>query len=141
MKKILFTEVQIKELENFLKSKEEYIIGVRVSLILALARGQSSRKIGDIKILSHNQIIKWANRYLNEGLEGLKDRHRSGRKPKISEEQLRWLKNLVLNETPSQYGYNTDIWTAPILVEMIEKYCNIKYSDDMVYILLKKNLD
>jgi len=40
MKKILFTEVQIKELENFLKSKEEYIIGVRVSLILALARGR-----------------------------------------------------------------------------------------------------
>ncbi|NDK10399.1 hypothetical protein GW846_06520 [Candidatus Gracilibacteria bacterium] len=91
-------------------------------------------------LLSHNQILIWAKRFIEKGIEGLKDKPKTGRKSKISPEQLSWLKNLVVNESPTKYGYNTETWTAPLIVQVLNKECHLKYSDDMVYILLKKKL-
>jgi len=66
---------------------------------------------------------------------------KSGGKPKLSSEQLDWLRNLILNMSPTGYGYNTEIWTAPMLVEQIKINCNVTYSDDAVYIILKSKLN
>jgi len=140
MRKIQFPENASKEIEALLKSKEDYKIALRLVSILPLAKGESSRKAQELLLLSHNQILIWAKRYLTKGIKGLEDKPKTGRKSKISEEQLQWLKGLVLNQSPTQYGFNTETWTAPMLVQMIEKECKIKYSDDMVYIILKKKL-
>ena len=92
-------------------------------------------------MLSRNQICIWAKRFEEFGIEGLKDKPKSGRKSAISDEKLIWLRNLVINESHTQFGYNTETWTAPILVKVVEKECNITYSDDMMYIILKKKLN
>lgn len=140
MQKIKFPEHTAEQIEALLKSKEDYKIASRLVSILPLAKGESSRKAQDLLLLSHNQILIWSKRFLKLGVEGLKDKPKTGRKSQISEEQLNWLRNLVLNESPQTYGYNTETWTAPLIVQVIEKQCHIKYSDDMVYILLKKKL-
>jgi transposase len=47
----------------------------------------------------------------------------------------------VVNESPIHHGFNTETWTAPLLVKVVKKYVNhITYSDDMIYMLLKKKL-
>ena len=46
----------------------------------------------------------------------------------------------MLEESPLKYGFNTETWTAPMIVQTLDKECDLKYSDDMVYILLKKKL-
>ena len=108
--------------------------------ILPIAKGESSRKAQELLLLSHNQICIWVKRFNEFGLEGLNDRPKTGRKSKISTEQLDWLKSVVLTESPTKYGFNTETWTAPLLVKVVEKHCNIIYSDDMIYVLLKKKL-
>ncbi len=140
MQKIKFPEHTAEQIEALLKSKEDYKVAARLVSILPLAKGESSRKAQDLLLLSHNQILIWSKRFLELGVEGLKDKPKTGRKSQITEEQLNWLRNLVLNESPQMYGYNTETWTAPLIVQAIEKQCHIKYSDDMVYILLKKKL-
>lgn len=50
------------------------------------------------------------------------------------------LKNTVLNKTPEEFGYNTSIWTAPLLIEWVKREFNITYSDDAIYIILKHKL-
>jgi len=140
MQKIVFPENSVALIEESLKSKEDYKIAARLVCILSLARGDSSRKAQEILLLSHNQILIWAKRFIEKGIEGLKDKPKTGRKSKISPEQLSWLKNLVVNESPTKYGYNTETWTVPLIVQVLNKECHLKYSDDMVYILLKKKL-
>ena len=83
----------------------------------------------------------WAKRFNNFGVEGLKDKVKPGRKPTITQEQLGRLKNVILNEKPEDYGYNSGTWTAPIISDWLFKECNIKYSDDNIYLLLKKKLN
>jgi transposase len=141
MQKLEITSMSVSEIENLLKSKEDYKIALRLISILPIAKGESSRKAQELLLLSHNQICTWVKRFNEFGLEGLNDRPKTGRKPKISSEQLEWLKNVVVNESPTQYGFNTETWTAPIIVKVVEKQCDISYSDDMIYILLKKKLN
>lgn len=140
MQKLEITSMSVSEIENLLKSKEDYKTAARLVSILPIAKGESSRKAQELLLLSHNQICIWVKRFNELGLEGLKDKPKTGRKPKISSEQLVWLKDVVLNESPTKHGFNTETWTAPLIVIIIEKKCNIIYSDDMIYVILKKKL-
>jgi len=140
MQKIQFPDDLSKKIEILLKSKEDYKIATRLACILPLAKGESSRKAQEMLLLSHNQILIWSKRFIEQGIDGLKDKPKTGRKSQMTEEKLNWLKNLVLNECPTKYGFNTETWTAPLIVIVLEKECNLKYSDDMVYVLLKKKL-
>lgn len=140
MQKLEITSMGASEIEALLKTKEDYKIAWRLMCILPIAKGESSRKAQELLMLSHNQICIWVKRFNEYGLEGLKDKPKTGRKPKISAKQLEWLKDLVLNESPTKHGFNTETWTAPLIVKAVEEYCNITYSDDMIYVLLKKKL-
>lgn len=132
--------MSVSEIECLIKSKEDYKIALRLFSILPIAKGESSRKAQELLLLSHNQICIWVKRFNEFGLEGLYDKPKTGRKPQITKEQLDWLKNVVLNENPTEHGFNTGIWTAPLLIKIIENHCNITYSDDMIYTILKKKL-
>jgi transposase len=140
MQKLEITSMSVSDIENILKSKEDDKIALRLVSILPIAKGESSRKAQQQLLLSHNQICIWVKRFNEFGLEGLYDKPKTGRKPKISETQLAWLRNVVIAESPTKYGFNTQTWTAPLIVIILEKHCNIKYSDDMVYVILKKKL-
>ena len=141
MQKIQITSMTTSEIEALLKSKEDYKIALRLLCLLPLSKGVSSRKAKELMLLSHNQILIWAKRFNENGLDGLKDRPKTGRKPQISEEKLIWLKQVVTQESPTKYEYNTETWAAPLLVDLIQKECNISYSDDMIYVILKKKLN
>lgn len=140
MQKLEIRSMSVSEIEDLLKSAKDAKLSLRLYNILNVAKGASSRKAEESLLLSHNQICIWVKRFNESGIEGLKDRPKTGRKPKITKEQLDWLKKVVLSESPTEYGFNTATWTAPLLVKVIEKHCNIKYSDDMIYVLLKKKL-
>lgn len=140
MKKIQITSKTADEIKALIRSKESFQIGSRLVSILPIAMGQSSRKAQELLLLSHNQICIWAKRFNEQGVEGLKDKVKTGRKPRITLDQLVWLKDLVLNVSPTKYDFNTEVWTAPMLVKMLKQECDLTYSDDAVYILLKNKL-
>jgi transposase len=74
MRKLEITPMSASEIEDILKSKEDYKIALRLVSILPIAKGESSRKAQELLLLSHNQICIWVKRFNEFGLEGLKDR-------------------------------------------------------------------
>ena len=141
MQKTQITKVTAAELEAALKSKEEYKIFNRLLCMLHIARGNSSREVEKLFYMSHNQICLWVKRLNEEGIRGLYSKVKPGRSSRINEEQCKKLRHTVLKETPNDYGFNTSTWTAPIIVKWLKSECNITYSDDAVYVLLKKKLN
>lgn len=140
MRKLQLKKITATQIEALLKSKEEYKIATRLVCMLQIAKGGSSRMAEELLLLSHNQICIWVKRLNQEGIKGLYDKPKSGRKSKITEDQLKELKETILYKQPTDFGFNTATWTAPLLVKWVEKYCNIKYSDDAIYLLLKNKL-
>jgi putative transposase len=73
---------------------------------------------------------KWLKRFDNEGLEGLKDRPRSGRPPDIPEEKLLKIRR-ELSENPLG-------WKAKEIMNIIRQKTGVRYHEVHVYRLLHK---
>jgi putative transposase len=74
---------------------------------------------------------KWLKRFNNDGLDGLKDRHRSGRPPDVPKEKLSKIRS-ELSESPSG-------WKAKEIMDIIYKITGVRYHHEVhVYGLLHK---
>lgn len=61
------------------------VVGFRARIVLALADNLSTSEAAEALDTSPPTVRKWRDRYLSEGLNGLWDRHRSGRPPVVDE--------------------------------------------------------
>lgn len=77
------------------------------------------------------------HRFEEEGLDGLRDKPGRGRKPLLSSDQRTRLSELIAKESPLDYGYNTDTWTGPLLIDWISDQFNISYKKAQIYNIIK----
>ena len=76
------------------------------------------------------RAYKWLKRYDIDGIEGLRDRHRSGRPPDVSEEKILGIR--------TELSANPSGWRAKEVMEIIYKRTGIRYHEVHVYRLLHK---
>ncbi len=73
---------------------------------------------------------KWLKRFQEEGLDGLRDKHRSGRPPDISEEtSVKIRRELSANQSG---------WNAKEVMHLIYERTGIRYHEVHIYRLLHK---
>jgi transposase len=127
-----------EQIKALFTKDEKYTIGIRLYAVYQVSIGQSTRKLESLYNTSFKQICNWVHRFEESGLEGLKDKPKSGRKPRLTDEHLKELSNVLQNNRPDEFGYNTATWNGPILKEYIQKYYQITYKKAQVYNLLKQ---
>lgn len=82
---IELTDEQRQELESVARSyTRPYIEVVRAKIVLYAADGLSNQEIAERLDTTRPIVSKWRKRFFDEGLDGLKERHRSGRPPDFS---------------------------------------------------------
>ncbi|ANH81771.1 transposase [Niabella ginsenosidivorans] len=128
---------QPEDIKALLRKDERYTIGLRLYAIYQVSLGQPSRKLEELYNTSFKQITNWVHRFEQEGIEGLKDKRGRGRKSKLDEEQLERIKQLLLNESPIDFGFNTATWTGPLVIDWIRKYFGLEYKKAQIYNILK----
>lgn len=119
MIRIFLTEVERLELTR-LRLDRSSNMGERAHYVLLAASGESAPNIA--RLLSRNIITirLWLNRYVKEGLAGLKTIKASGRPAKkaaIIEAQLQEL----LSKSPQEYGYQEAGWQINLLRDWFQK--------------------
>ena len=86
----------------------------------------------------HRQSVnRWARQLAEQGITGLKKAGRAGRKPKLTEADLGRIE-AGLKRGPEVLGYDTSLWTAWRVADLIERECGVKYSPGHVWWLLRK---
>jgi transposase len=73
---------------------------------------------------------KWLKRFDKSGLDGLKDLHRSGRPPEVSEE--------IFSEIRSELSENPSGWKAKEIMNIIYQSTGVRYHEVHIYRLLHK---
>lgn len=127
-----------EEIKALFKRDERYTIGLRLYAVYQVALGQPSRNLEELYQTSFKQITNWVHRFELEGIEGLKDKPGRGRKSLLSTEQLGELSDLLLKESPTGHGYNTETWTGPMLIDWIRKNYGIEYKKAQIYNIIKQ---
>ena len=123
------TSVALDELRRFISERKKsgdldewrrgkailrYIEGERVSLIA---------KDLDVTRGSVNRWLQW---YEASGLQGLLTSKAPGATPKLNKEQRQQLTDLV-EAGPSAAGYNSGVWTGPMIGDLIEHHFGVRY--------------
>lgn len=130
-----YTPDQIKAL---FKKNERYSIGIRLYAVYQVSLGKSSRQLEEFYNTSFKQITNWVHRFEREGIDGLRDKPGRGRKPKLNQDQLHRLKEVVRDSSPLDFGYNSATWTGPLLIDWIKTTFKVEYKKAQIYNLLKK---
>jgi len=86
----------------------------------------------------HRQSVnRWARQLSESGISGLKKAGRAGRKPRLTEADLDNIR-AGLKRGPEALGYETGLWTAWRVADLIERQCGIRYHSGHVWKLLRK---
>ncbi|MGD9535085.1 MAG: transposase [Candidatus Nitrosocosmicus sp.] len=108
---------QKKELLAFMKStrdKEEYR---RAYAIKQKIDGISYKAIANDLNVNYRNVFDWINSYRKDGLNGIRNKRKNGgRRPVIStEKNKKLIKDIVLNKSPTTFGYLKNTWSIRLL--------------------------
>ena len=90
----------------------------RADGLLLVAGGVSLTHAAAIFGCARHSLRRWTERFLAEGREGLADRDRPGRPPKL-DAAARALLETVLDQSPLDHGYPVTTWTVADLTDLL----------------------
>ena len=82
-------------------------------------------------------LNRWLQWYDANGVDGLKTNYAPGPVPKLSPEQRQELSRLI-EEGPLAAGYETGVWTGPMIGDLIEDKFGVRYHNHHVPRLLNQ---
>lgn len=117
---------QLKELER------RRLLGARL-LQEGVPQAEVARRVG----VHRQSVSRWAQQLERSGRPGLKSPGRTGRKPRLGPGEL---KRIVrgLERGPEALGYETALWTAWRVADLIERECAMKFSAVQAWRILRQ---
>jgi transposase len=94
--------------------------------------GLSPEVVANVYNVTHACIYRWLNQYDQGGYEALESKMPPGAAPLITSEMDKWLKLIVLNNIPVDFGYDVNLWTCSIIAELLKREFGVTVSDSTV---------
>src|SRR2546428_9263916 len=82
--KLHFSEDALPTLDPFLQQTKEARVFRRAQAVRDVVTGQRLQTVSDTRHFTYSALRKWVYRLANQGPQGLLDRRRSGRPPRVS---------------------------------------------------------
>ena len=89
--------------------------------------------------VSAQTASRWHRTFLTEGKAGLAGAGRAGRLPKLTDEQLAQVEQVLL-KGPRANGFSTEMWTLTRVAEVIETLTGVRYGQTQTWTLLRERL-
>jgi transposase len=82
--KLHFPDEALPTLEAFLKQTKEALVFRRVQAVREVVKGQRLQTVSDTLHFTYSALRKWVHHFAYHGVQGLVDRPRPGRPPKVT---------------------------------------------------------
>jgi len=141
MKKMfLLSPEKLEEIEKAIKQDQRIKVRQRALVIRLLHLGYKPKEISKQQMISIPTIYNWHKNWNENGIDGLANEPRTGRPPKLSDNQIHILKEL-LTQGAIIHGWHNELWTAKRVREVIRKRIGVEISDSRVRKLLRDRLN
>ena len=130
-----FEEQEWQKLFN--KHQQEYI-RTRLEAIKHIQDGKTRQEVMNHLGCARQSLITWIDRYCQEGLKGLVTATKTKRVQRLGEGEKEELKKMLLEQKPTEYSIDRQIWTGKIIIEVIHARWGIEIKDSRIYDILKE---
>jgi transposase len=115
-----FPDEALPTLDTFLKKTKEARVFRRAQAVRDVVQGQRLQTVSDTLHFTSSALRTWAYRFANRGTQGLVDRPRSGRPPKVTGELEQHL-NRLLEQDPLEPGSLHSQWRGRELATVLAR--------------------
>ena len=132
-----FPDHALPTLDTLLKQTKEARVFRRAQAVRAVVAGQHVSTVSITFRLANSAVRKWVQRFAQQGPQGLRDRPRSGRPPKVTCELEQHLNRLV-DQDPLQHGSIASQWSCRTLATVLAQQTGVQLGRESVRCVLKK---
>jgi transposase len=137
--KLHFPDDALPTLDTFLKQTKEARVFRRAQAVRNVVKGQRLQTVSDALQFTYSALRKWVYRFANQGTQGLVDRPRSGRPPKVTCALATHLNRLV-DQDPLQHGSIYSQWSCRELATVLAQQTGVHLGRESVRCALKKRI-
>jgi transposase len=112
-------------------------VALRLQALLLSAEGHTPPQIASLLHVHRTRVHAWVCNWNEYGPEGIKEGHRCGRPCELTAKQLQHLHDIV-ESGPVAYGFNSGVWTSPVLADVIHEEFGVGYHPGHVRKLLHR---
>ena len=132
-----FPDEALPTLDTLLKQTKEARVFRRAPAVRAVVKGHRLQTVSDTLQCTYSAVRTWVYRFANQGPQGLVDRPRSGRPPKVTGALAHHLDRLV-DQDPLQHGSSHAQWSCQELATVLARQTGMQVSRESVREVLKK---
>jgi transposase len=135
--KSYFPANALPTLETVLKQTQEARVFRRAQAVREVVAGQHVNTVSATFHLANSALRKWVQRFAQQGPQGLLDRPRSGRPPKVTcalEQHL----NRLIDQDPLEHGSLHFQWSCRELATVFARETGVHLGRESVRCVLKK---
>jgi transposase len=114
-----------KRLDRALEEKD-LAIWRRLKAVLSYIEGHAVQALADLLDVDRSTISRWLQQYDRHNLAGLETGTAPGAAPRLSPEQRQEL-GAILDAGPQAAGFDTGLWTGPMIGQVIKEHWNVEY--------------
>ena len=139
-KKINFQlpEAGLREIVEAIKRDKRPEVRQRAMGLRLLHEGKAPKEVGELLSVSQPTVYDWHHRWQAQGVEGLANRPKSGRRVKATAEYVGVLEQVV-DQDPQVLGYAFSIWTTERLRLHLKDKTGIELKPTQFRALLKEH--
>jgi transposase len=94
---------------------------MRQQAIKAIKSGQSVPTVAEVLGVSTRAVYDWLAKFAAGGQQALLAKPISGRPPKVTAEEMRWLAETIKDNTPQQLKFEFGLWTLSLIGLLIKR--------------------
>ena len=126
MKAITIPKSKVKQIQKEINTTQDLKYANRLhGLLLISSQNMTCPEAANHLGKARNTTLVWVNKFNKDGLKALIDKERSGRPPRLTEEEMEKLK-VILKSSPEETGISRNIWDGKTLSEYISKEFNVQ---------------
>src|SRR5262245_30505549 len=137
--KLHFPDDALPTLDTFLKQTKEARVFRRAQAVRNVVKGQRLQTVSDALQFTYSALRKWVYRFASQGTQGLVDRPRSGRPPKVTGELEQHLHRLI-DQDPLHHGSIHAQWRCRELATVLAQQTGVHLGRESVRGALKKRI-
>ena len=131
------TKSDLDKTNAVLKQTQEARVFRRAQAVREVVAGHHVNTVSATFHVANSALRKWVQRFAQEGPQGLLDRPRSGRPPKVTCELEQHLNRLV-DQDPLQHGALSSQWSCRELATVLARETGVQLGRESVRCVLKK---